>query len=69
MVQNMGSADRMIRIIVAALLFALYYNGMIFGIWAIIALILASVFVLTSFMAFCPLYLPFNINTCKTKKD
>lgn len=66
--KNMGSADRIIRIIIAALISALYFNGVLSGTWGIVLMVLAVVFVLTSFMSFCPLYLPFNINTCKKKE-
>jgi fatty acid desaturase len=65
MKKNMGSADRIIRIIIAAVLTSLYFNGIISGLWGILLIVLALVFVATSFMSFCPLYLPFNINTCK----
>ena len=65
MKKNMGSLDRTVRIIVAALIAVLYFTGIIHGTWAIILLVLAVVFVLTSFVSFCPLYAIFGINTCK----
>ena len=65
MKKNMGSMDRTVRIIVAVMIAVLYFTGVIPGIWAIILLVLAVVFVLTSFMSFCPLYAIFGINTCK----
>ena len=65
MKKNMGSLDRTLRIIVAALVAVLYFTGMIQGTWAIILLVLAVVFLLTSFVSFCPLYAIFGINTCK----
>jgi hypothetical protein len=67
MTKNMGNADRMVRIIVAVLVAALYYNGTIEGTLGIILLVLAGIFVLTSLVSFCPLYKPFGINTCKAK--
>ena len=63
--KNMGSADRIIRILVAAAVIALYFGNLISGTTAIILLVLAGVFILTSFMSFCPLYLPFGISTRK----
>lgn len=63
----MGNADRMVRIIVAVLVAALYYNGTIEGTLGIVLLVLAGIFVLTSLVSFCPLYKPFGINTCKAK--
>lgn len=64
----MGSADRIIRVIIAAIIAALYFTGTVTGTLGIILLILGGVFVLTSFISFCPLYAPFGISTCKTKK-
>ena len=43
----------------------LTYLGVLHGILAIILLLLATVFVLTSFVGFCPLYALFGISTCK----
>jgi hypothetical protein len=65
MKKNMGSLDKMIRIVVALVLAGLYFTGVLTGTIAIVGLALAVVFVLTSFISFCPLYLPFGINTCK----
>ncbi len=69
MKKNMGSGDRMIRIIAAVVIAALYYTGTISGTLGLVLLILAGVFVLTSLVSFCPLYAPFGINTCSTKKS
>lgn len=68
MIKNMGSVDKTIRIIIAAVLVILYFTKMITGTLGLIALILAAVFLLTSVISFCPLYYPFGINTCP-KKD
>lgn len=64
----MGSTDRIIRFVVAAIIAALYFSGTITGTLGIVLLVLAGVFVLTSFVSFCPLYAPFGISTCKTKQ-
>ncbi len=64
---NMGSTDKMVRLIVAALIAILYFTNVISGTMGIVLLVLAAVFVLTSVVSFCPLYAPFGINTCKTK--
>ena len=66
---NMGKADRMIRIIVALVIAALYFTNMISGTLAIIALVLAVVFVGTSLISFCPLYVPFGISTRKKEES
>jgi hypothetical protein len=65
MKQNMGTADRMIRIVVAALFAFLYFSGTVAGALGIVLLVLAVVFLATSVIAFCPLYLPFKISTRK----
>lgn len=65
---NMGSADKIIRIIIAVVIVGLFLTHIISGTLGIILLVLASVFVLTSFISFCPLYLPFGISTRKKEK-
>ncbi|MDZ7879806.1 MAG: DUF2892 domain-containing protein [Saprospiraceae bacterium] len=64
MKQNMSGADRIIRIAVAAIIGFLYYNGTLSGTLGIVALVLAGVFVLTSFVRFCPIYSLLGISTC-----
>ena len=68
MKKNMGSADRIIRVIVAAVFVALYFTGAVTGTLGIVLLVLAAVFLVTSVVSFCPLYLPFGISTCSAKK-
>ena len=65
MKKNMGGTDRIIRILIALIISVLFYTGTISGTVGIVLLVLAAVFLLTSFVKFCPLYLPFGINTCK----
>ncbi|WP_299523510.1 DUF2892 domain-containing protein [uncultured Lutibacter sp.] len=67
MKKNMGTADRIIRVIIAAIVGILYSVGVISGTLGIVLLILAGVFVLTSLISFCPLYAPFGIKTCPLK--
>jgi hypothetical protein len=64
---NMGSADRIIRLIIAVVIGVLYFTDTIEGTVGIVLLILAAVFALTSFVGFCPLYAPLGLSTC-TKK-
>ena len=64
---NMGNADRIIRLIMAAVIAILFFTKVITGTLGIVLLALAGVFVLTSLISFCPLYLPFGISTCKKK--
>ena len=63
MKKNMGSIDRSIRILLAAVVGVLYFTGQLTGLGAIILGILAIVFVLTSSVGFCPLYAPFGWST------
>ena len=65
----MGSADRVIRVILAALVAVLYFTNVISGTTAIILAVLAIVFVATSITSFCPLYLPFGLSTLRKKMN
>lgn len=67
MKKNMGTADRLIRLIIAALMAGLFFAGIISGTLGIVLLVLAGIFVLTSLVGFCPLYAPFGIKTCAMK--
>jgi len=61
----MGTVDKVIRILVAVVVLVLYFTHVISGTLAVILLILAGVFVVTSLFGICPLYLPLGINTGK----
>jgi hypothetical protein len=67
MTKNMGSLDKAIRLVLAAVFVALYFTNVVSGTLGIVLLVLAGVFVLTSFIGSCPLYLPFNLSTRKEK--
>lgn len=60
---NMGSVDKIIRVVAAILIGVLYYMGIISGTVAIVLGVVAAIFIATSFISFCPLYLPFGIST------
>lgn len=64
---NMGLVDRIIRILVAVSIGVLYVTHQISGTLAAVLLTLAGVFIITSFLSFCPLYRPFGISTQKKK--
>jgi hypothetical protein len=68
MKKNMGTIDRIIRILLAIVIIILYMAGSITGVAAIILGILAVVFILTSLIGFCPLYVPFKISTIRKSK-
>ena len=63
MKKNMGTVDKVIRILVAVLVVILYFTHVITGVLAIILLAVAAIFVVTSFLSFCPLYWPFGLST------
>ncbi|MDP1764697.1 MAG: DUF2892 domain-containing protein [Sediminibacterium sp.] len=63
----MGTADRIIRLIVAAVFAILFFTDTTSGILGLVLVVLGVVFVLTSFFRFFPLYLPFGKSTNKKK--
>jgi hypothetical protein len=63
MKKNMGSADRIIRVIMAALIATLYFMNVLNGTVGIVLLLFAVVFLLTSLVRFCPMYVIFGLNT------
>jgi hypothetical protein len=65
MKKNMGTTDIVIRVLVAVIILVLYFTHVVSGTLAVILLILAGVFVVTSLLGFCPLYLPFSLSTRK----
>ena len=68
MTKNMGSLDRTIRPIIAAVLIALFFTKVVTGTLGIILLIVAGIFLLTSLAGNCLIYSLFGINTCKVKE-
>lgn len=67
MKKNMGTADRVIRTVVAVVIALLYFTGTISGTLAVVLSIVAIAFLLTSAIGFCPVYVPFGISTKKKK--
>jgi len=65
MKRNMSNTDRIVRALIAALFAYLYFGGIVTGALGIILLVLGAVFLLTSIVAFCPLYAPFKFSTYK----
>ncbi len=65
MKKNMGLTDRIVRTILAIVLIILFFTGVIPGTTGIVLMVLSGVFLLTSLLGFCPLYILFGINTCK----
>jgi len=65
MKKNMGTLDKVVRILIAIVMVVLFFTKVITGLLGIILLVLAGIFILTSIIGFCPLYLPFKISTAK----
>jgi hypothetical protein len=68
MKQNMGNADRIIRLLLAAVFGYLYFSGTVTGTLGLVLVVLGAVFVLTSLLSFCPLYTLVGISTCPKKQ-
>jgi hypothetical protein len=69
MKKNMGTIDRVVRIVFALSIAVLFFTGQITGTLSIILLALSAIFLLTSLISFCPLYTLVGIKTCKTKNN
>ncbi|NOS84906.1 MAG: DUF2892 domain-containing protein [Ignavibacteria bacterium] len=67
MKKNIGSADKIIRIIIALAVFVLYFTGTISDTLGILLMVFAVIFVLTSLIGSCPLYLPLGLSTLRKK--
>ena len=67
MKKNMGMIDISVRLVIAALVIVLYFTNVISGTLGIILLVFAGIFILTSVVSICPLYLPFGLST-RSKK-
>jgi len=65
MKKNVGTADRIIRITLAVVFAVLFFTGTVTGTVGYVLLALAAIFLVTSIVTFCPLYLPFGLSTCK----
>jgi hypothetical protein len=69
MKKNMGTLDRTLRILFAIIIGALYFTNTVTGGLGVVLFILAVIFLLTSFVSFCPLYAIFGFSTSKTKQQ
>ena len=69
MKKNVGSIDKVVRIILAVVIVILAATHVISGILAVVALILAAIFVLTSVISFCPIWWALGIRTSKKETE
>lgn len=65
----MGSADRIIRILIAVVVAVLYYTNVISGTLAIVLGILSGIFILTSLLGSCPIYTIFGFRSCPIENE
>lgn len=64
MKKNMGIIDRLVRILVAAFFAGLYFTGMVSGTTGLLLMVLGGIFLVTSFISFCPIYAVLGMSTC-----
>ncbi|MBI9035622.1 MAG: DUF2892 domain-containing protein [Bacteroidales bacterium] len=69
MTHNVGKIDRMIRLILAALLATLYFTHLLEGSWAVVASGAAIVLFVTSLRSCCPIYPILGFGTCQVKSS
>jgi hypothetical protein len=65
MKKNIGTTDKMIRILIAVVIAVLFFAEIISGTLAIVLLVFAGIMLVTSFVGFCPLYYPFGLSSKK----
>lgn len=68
MKKNMGSTDKTIRLLLAAVFAVLFFTGMVSGVLGYILLALAAIFAITSAIGFCPIYALVGLNTCPAEE-
>jgi hypothetical protein len=68
MKKNIGTTDRLIRLLMAVVLLVLYFTGVATGVWGIAALIGAGLLSVTALVSFCGLYALIGISTCPVKR-
>jgi|WetSurMetagenome_2_1015567.scaffolds.fasta_scaffold200560_3 hypothetical protein len=69
MKKNVGTIDKVIRILIALVIIVLYFTNIINGTLGIILLIVAAIFILTSLFSICPIWMLFGLSTCKKEEN
>ncbi len=69
MKKNLGNIDRIIRLVIAGVLAMLWFQNVITGTWAIVAIVVAAVFALTSFISWCPIYALLGLKSTPKKQQ
>lgn len=65
MKKNMGTIDRVIRIIIAIAAITLFFTDIVGGVLGIVLMVVSGIFVVTSMVSFCPLYSIFGLRSNK----
>ena len=68
MKKNVGSIDKIVRIVIAVVAIWAAYTNQVASPWDYVLYAVAGIMVVTSFMGSCPLFSIFGINTCKIKQ-
>ena len=66
---NMGTTDRTLRLVTVIAVAVCYFTSVISGTVALIAGIIAVIFLITSMVGVCPAYLPFGLSTLRKRTD
>lgn len=61
----MGTTDRIVRLVIAIAFVGLYFADVITGTLGILLMALSAIFLITSLISVCPLYMPFGMRTCR----
>ncbi len=69
MKKNMGNTDRIVRLILAAVFGYLFFSGTVVGVLGYVLVALGAIFILTSFISFCPLYTLVGMSTYPVKQS
>jgi hypothetical protein len=68
MKKNVGTIDKVIRILIAVVVVTLYFTNVISGTLGIILLAVAAILVVTSLVSICPIYLALGLNSGKKEQ-
>lgn len=63
MKKNVGTIDKAVRLLIAVVVVVLYFTHVITGVLAVVLLALAAIFVVTSLVSLCPIWLALGIST------
>ena len=70
MKKNMGTIDKILRVIIAIVIAVLYYMDLIVSdTLSAVVLFLAAILLITSLLNFCPLYFILRINSCRRNTE